>query len=319
MAIRAVIGFEHLPQNDVNWANYATHGMVRNPDLSLQNTIVNGWLVSNATGSGGERVSIPLDAYLTAPVGKIWFGYRCRIIKNANGGAGIVYLGTSYVLLDQLLPATGNTVYIEMSFDATTGVVERWINGVKIANAAASATRSMTLGLESKGSLSGRYDYRDFYICDDQPGGPVGPLGPQVVAPIVLDSASGSDWTTTPGGTTLLDAINEPGGIPTAKIATSNTVTKGPLTASLKSTIPVGSVITAIELTTGVSSAGSTPVICAAKLKNGANELTGKTIQGPVGSYNYNGSAGIFHKSPSGATWDATNLDATDFILMPDA
>lgn len=319
MAIRAIIGFEHLPQGDTSWINYATHGMTRNADLALQNTIVNGWLVSNAAGSGGERVSIPLDAYLVAPVTKLWFGYRCRITVNANGGAGIVYLNGSYVLLDQLLPASGNTVYIEMSLDVTTGVVERWINGVKIANAAAGATRTMTLGLESKGSLSGRYDYRDFYICDDQPGGPIGPLGPQVTVPITCDSAVGSDWTMTPGSATLLEAISDPGAIPTAKIATSNTTTKGPLTASLKSTIPAGSVITAIELVAGISSAGASAVICASKLKNGANELVGRTIQGPTGSYNYNGTVGVFHKNPAGGTWDTASLDATDFILTPDA
>lgn len=322
MAVRAIIGFEHLPQNDTSWINYATHGMTRNSDLALQTTIVNGWLVSNSASSGAERVSIPLDAYLVAPVSKIWFGYRCRIIRNANGGAGLVYLNGSYVLLDQSLPATGNTVYIEMSFDPTTGIVERWINGVKIANSAAGATRTMTLGLEAKGSLNGQYDYRDFYICDDQgaaQGLPIGPLGPQAVGPIICDSATGSDWTTTPGGTALVDAISEPGAIPTAKIATSNVSTKGPLTASLSSTLPAGSIVTAIELMTGVSSAGAAAVICTSKIKSGANEVAGRSIQGNVGSYNYNGSAGVFHRNPAGGTWDTASIDATDFILTPDA
>lgn len=319
MAIRAIIGFEHLPQGDTSWINYATHGMTRGADLSALTTIVNGWLVSNSQSAGAERISIPLDPYLAAPVGKLWFGWRCRIIANSNGGAGIVYLGASYVLLDQSLPASGNTVYIEMSYDVATGVVERWINGVKIANAAAGNGRSMLFGLEAKGSLSGRYDYRDFYICDDQPGGPVGPLGPQVVAPITCDSATGSDWTTTPGGTALVTAISEPGTVPTAKIATSNSTTKGPLTASLTSTIPGGSVVTAIELMTGISSAGGVAVLCASKIKSGANEVVGRVIQGPSGSYSYNGSAGIFHKNPAGTTWDAASIDATDFILTPDA
>jgi hypothetical protein len=322
MAVKAVIGFEHLPQGDTSWINYATHGMTRNADLSAQTTIVNGWLVSNATSSGAERVSIPLDSYLLTPVAKIWFGYRCRITKNAKGGAGLVYLNGTYVLLDTLLPVTGNTCYIEMSFDPNTGTVERWIDGVKIANSAAGATRTMTLGLEAKGSLNGQYDYRDFYICDDQGAGqgfPIGPLGPQITVPITCDSASGSDWTTTPGGTALVDAISEPGAIPTTKIATSNVTTKGPLTASLKATIPGGTVITALELVAGISSAGAASVLCASKIKSGANEVAGRSIQGNVGSYNYNGSVGVFHKNPAGATWDAASIDATDFILSPDA
>jgi len=322
MAIRAVIGFEHLPQNDVNWIDYATHDITRNADLSLQNTIVNGWLVSNSQSAGAERVNIPLDKYLQAPVGKIWIGYRCRIVLNPKGGAGIVYFGGSYVLLDQALPDTGNTVYIEFSYDVSTGVVERWINGVKIANAGTSTGRSMTLGLEAKGSLNGRYDYRDFYICDDQgaaQGLPIGPLGSQAVIPISIDSATGSDWTTTPGGTALATAIYEAGTVPTAKIATSNTTTKGPLAASLKATIPVGTVVAAIEVVAGLSSNGAGSVTCATKIKNGANEVAGLPMVGPSGAYGYNASAGVFHRNPAGGTWDAASIDATDFILSPDA
>lgn len=322
MGIKAVIGFEHLPQSDTTWINYATHGMTRGADLSASNTIVNGWLQSNSVSSGAERVSIPLDPYLLSPVAKIWFGYRCRITKNAKGGAGIVYLGGSYVLIDTLLPVTGNTVYIEFSYDVASGTVERWIDGVKIANSAAGTGRSMLLGLESKGSLNGQYDYRDFYICDDQgvaQGLPIGPLGPQVVAPITCDSASGSDWAMTPGSATLLEAISEAGTVPTAKIATSNTTTKGTLTASLKATLPAGVIVTAIELMSGLSSAGGASVLCTTKLKNGANELVGKSLQGPVGSYNYNGSVGVFHKNPAGTAWDNASIDATDFILTPDA
>lgn len=322
MAVKAIIGFEHLPQGDTSWINYATHGMFRGADLSAQNTIVNGWIVSNATSSGSERLNLPLDAYLAAPVAKIWFGYRCRCILNAKGGAGLVYLNGSYVLLDSLLPVSGNTVYIEMSYEVATGTVERWIDGVKIANSATSTGRTLTLGLESKGSLNGRYDYRDFYICDDQgaaQGLPIGPLGPQVTSPVTCDSADGADWTTTPGGTALVTAISEPGTIPTAKIATSNTTTRGPLTASLKATLPGGVIVTAIELLVGSSSAGGSAVLSATKLKSGANELAGKAVSGPSGSYNYNGSIGVFHKNPAGATWDNASIDATDFILTPDA
>jgi len=322
MAIRAVIGFEHLPQGVTSWINYATHGMTRNADLSAQNTLVNGWIVSNATSSGAERVSIPLDPYLVAPVNKIWFGYRCRIVLNAKGGAGLVYIGGSYVLLDTVIPVSGNTVYLEFSYDVNTGVVERWVNGVQIANSAAGTGRSMTLGLEAKGSLNGRYDYRDFYICDDQgaaQGLPVGPQGPQQVVPISIDAATGSDWTTTPGGTALVDAVYEVGSVPTAKIATSNTTTKGPLAASLKSTLPAGTIVTALEVVVGVSSNGAGPVTCTSKIKDGANEVVGKTFSGPSGSYNYNGSGGVFHKNPAGGTWDSASIDATDFIVTPDA
>lgn len=319
MAVRAIIAFDHLPQNDTSWINYASHGMTRGADLSAQNTIVNGWLVSNATASGAERVSIPLDPYLVSPVGKIWIGIRCRSTLNARGGAGIIYFGGSYVLLDTLIGVTGTTSYLEFSLDPTTGVVERWVNGVKQANASTSAGRSMLLGLESKGSLNGRYDWRDIYICDDQgaaQGFPIGPLGPQVTYPITLDSASALDWTTTPSSSTLLNALSEPGAIPTANVA--NSASNAPLTASLKSSMPAGVIVNAIELVMGARSAGASTAKASAKLSSGGVDLTGLTPVCPITNYNYNLGLGVFHRAPGGAYWNNANIDATDLILTPD-
>jgi len=319
MSIRAVIGFEHLPQNDVNWINYATHDMYRAADLSAQNTIVNGWLVSNATASGAERTTIPLDKYLVAPVAKIWFGFRCRSVLNAKGGAGLIYLNSTYVALDGVFGNTGTTSYYEFSYDLTNGVVERWVNGVKIANSGlGSGLRSMTLGLEVKGSLNGRYDFRDFYICDDQPGGPVGPLGPQVVYPVTLDSASCPDVTTTPSSATLLEALNDPGAVPTAKIATTG-VSKAPITASLKTTAPVGVSIAAIELVAGARSNTANSAKLGAKLSLAGTDAAGQTPTVPPTTYSYNVGLGVFNKNPSGAQWTAADIDATSLVLTPDA
>ena len=319
MSIRAVIGFEHLPQNDVNWINYATHDMYRGADLSAQNTIVNGWLVSNATASGAERTTIPLDKYLVAPVAKIWIGFRCRSILNAKGGAGLIYMNGTYVALDSVFGNTGTTSYYEFSYDVASGVVERWVNGVKIANSGlGSGLRSITFGLEVKGSLNGRYDFRDIYICDDQPGGPVGPLGPQAVYPITLDSATASDWTTTPSSATLLEALSDPGAIPTAKIA-SSALTKGQLTASLKTTAPVGVSIAAIELVASARSGTGNAAKIGAKLSLAGTDAAGLTPSAPPTTYNYNVGLGIFHKNPQGASWTATNVDATNLVLTPDA
>jgi len=319
MAVRAIIGFDHLPQNDTSWINYASHGMTRGADLSAQNTIVNGWLVSNATASGAERTSIPLDPYLVSPVSKIWIGIRCRSTLNARGGAGIIYFGGTYVMLDSLIGVTGTTSYLEFSYDIASGVVERWVNGVKQANTSAPSTRSMLLGLEVKGSLNGRYDWRDIYICDDQgaaQGLPIGPLGPQVAYPITLDSASALDWTTTPGSSTLLNALSEPGAIPTANIATS--ATNAPVAASLKANLPGGVIVNAIELVMGARSTGAATAKAAAKLSLAGTELAGLTPVCPITNYSYNLGLGVFHRAPGGAYWNSSNIDGTDLILTPD-
>jgi hypothetical protein len=321
MAVRAIIGFDHLPQNDTSWINYASHDMTRAADLSAQNTIVNGWLVSNATASGAERVTIPLDKYLVAPVAKIWFGIRCRSTLNARGGAGIIYLNGTYVLLDTLIGVTGTTTYLEFSYDVASGAVERWINGVKQANGTSpgAGLRNLTFGLEAKGSLNGRYDWRDIYVVDDQgaaQGLPVGPLGAQVTYPITLDAASASDWTTTPSGATLLEALNEPGAVPTAKIATS--ASNAPLTVSLKSSMPAGVVVNAIELMGGGRSTTTSTAKVAAKISTGGTDVAGLTPVAPITNYAYSLGFGVFHKAPNGTPWTNTNIDATDLVLTPD-
>ena len=323
MAVRAIIGFEHLPQGNVNWINFADHGITRNADQSVTNTIVNGWLQSNSTSNGSERVNIPLANYITLPVNKIWCGVRIRIDNNTNSAAGIIYYGADYMFILSDLPTAvnGTIAYLEFSYNIVTGVAERWINGVALSNKTLQAgQRSAIFGLEAKGTTPNRIAWRDIYICDDQLGStglPVGPLGPQVVTPITLDTAAGPDWTTTPSSSTLLNAISEPGAVPTTNIATS-AVTKGLLTASLHPNVPAGSTVIAIELTVGLSAVSGSAVNCSTALKNGANQLAGNTVNGPLGSYNYAGVVGVFHKNPAGAAWDNASIDATDFILTPD-
>lgn len=327
MAIRAIIGFDHLPQNVTSWINYVTHGITRDTGLAAQNVITNGWIVSKATSAGAERVTVPLDEYLVAPVAKIWMGFRCRVVNNTNGAAGSVYLNGTYVYTVSNIPGVvnGTIAYHELSYNVTTGIVERWItvNGVttKLADMALSAgLRAMTLGLEAKGSTANQLDWRDFYVSDDQgvaQGLPTGPLGPQTCSLITFDAASSPDFTTVPSNASLLTAINEPGAVPTTNIAVS-ALTKGQLTASLAPVVPAGSSVMAIELVGGVSSNSAAAAVCSGKLKSGSNELLGGSANCPVGSYNYNARFGVFHKSPAGVAWDNAAIDATDFVLTPD-
>lgn len=326
MAIKAVIGFEHLPQNNANWANWATHGLTRASDSSLLSQIVGGWIVDKDTGGSACRYTIPLTPYLAAPVNKIWFGFKVRVNQNPNAGAGIVYLNSTYILIISDIPSLvlGTAYHLEFSYDLTTGTVERWVNGTKIANAAGNpgvGIRTMTLGLEGKGSVAAMIDWRDINICDDQGqalGYPIGPLGPREVVPITFDSMDGSDWATTPNATPLLTAISEPGTDPTAKYATSNINSKGALTGSMIASIPAGKNVAAIELIATLQSAGTATVTNAVKLKKATDEVSAGFVQAPVGSWNYNASLGVFHKAPGGQNWSAATIDATSVVLTPD-
>jgi len=325
MAIKAIIGFEHLPQNDVNWGNYATHGLTRGADSSLQSVIVNGWIVDKVTGGTACRYSIPLAPYLAAPVGKIWFSVRMKLNQNPNPGAGIIYLNNTYLLIISHIPsyAIGGIYHLEFGWDLTTNVVERWVNGVKIAdwNGPGAGIRNAIFGLEGKGSVAAMIDWRDINICDDQgaaQGLPVGPLGPREVVPITLDSAVGSDWVTTPAAIPLLTAVGEQGVDPGAKYATSDINTKGQLVASMLSNIPAGKGVAAIELIATTQSAGSAAVSTGAKLRKGSDELPANFVSAPPGAWNYNASLGVFHKAPGGVAWTNATIDGTSIVLSPD-
>lgn len=325
MAIKAIIGFEHLPQNDVNWANFATHGITRNADSSLQSRIINGWIVDKDVGGTACRYNIPLTPYLQAPVNKIWFSVRMRLNQNPNAGAGIIYLNGTYVLIINQIPnyAIGGVYHLEFSYDITTGVVERWVDGVKLTGAftPGAGLRTMTWGLEGKGSVAAMIDWRDITITDDQGvelGYPIGPLGPREVVPITFDSAVGSDWVTTPNGTPLLTAINEVSSDPTAKFATSDINTKGPLVASMLANIPAGKVVTAVELSAVVQSNGLTTVTNGVKLRNGADETAIRYLPAPPSAWSYNNSLGVYYKAPNGQNWSNATIDGTSVVLTPD-
>lgn len=325
MAIRAIIGFEHLPQNVTNWVNFVTHGIYRGNDSSVYSVITNGWIVDKDTGGSAFRISIPLAPYMQAPVNKIWFGFRLRLRANPNGAAGIVYLNNTYLLIINEIPgvAIGGVYHVEFSYDITTGTIERWVNGVSIGLSARSpgaGLRDLTLGLEGKGSVSAQIDWRDINVCDDQgvsQGLPIGPLGPRDIVPITMDQATGSDWATTPNGTPLLTAISEVGD-PTAKYATSDINSKGQLVASMAASIPAGKNVTAIELIATTMSNGTSTVTNATKLRKGTDEVDAKFITAPAGAWNFNANLGIFHKAPGGQQWSNATIDSTSIVLTPD-
>ena len=325
MAIRAIIGFEHLPQNDVNWAKFATHGLTRAADSALKSVITNGWIVDKDAGGSACRYTIPLTPYLVAPVNKVWFSVRIKLNQNPNPAAGIIYLNNTYILTINLIPgyAIGGIYHLEFGWDLTTNVVERWVNGVAIANTSGpgAGARTATWGLEGKGSVAAMIDWRDINICDDQgvtQGLPVGPLGPREVVPITLDSAVGSDWVTTPAAIPLLTAVGEQGGDPGTKYATSDINTKGPLVASMLANIPAGKLVSAVELIATTQSAGTAAVTAGAKLRKGTDEVLANFISAPPLTWNYNASLGVFHKAPGGQAWSNATIDGTSIVLSPD-
>lgn len=343
MAVKAVIGFEHLPYGSAGWAVYSDHGITTPSGTTCPDGT--GGIISNGTPAYTyESVNVPLAKYLTLPANKVWFGIRITMLKAttvnnyhpvriAPTGDAAIGQGTGIGTLFELLGVTSGTniplnkaLYFEFSVTVGSQAIERRVNGVPLPNisVAAAVTRLALVSLEGSGTTAAptnRTQWRDIYINDDQ-GDVTGFLGPQIVSRLGLD-ASGAGWVTSPAGSTLTQAIAHPSGTsgvgPAALVAVSP-ADKTPLTVALISNLPVGAVANAIEVTFGSSSTSAGVSNTATSIKKGSDVSQGAVVQAPSsGTYLYNGLAGVFAKAPDGSAWNPAAINASSLILTPDA
>lgn len=318
MTTKAMISFDHLPKSLQTWTTYADHDMTFNAGNCIIDA--NGWLTGLVGTQNQQMTTIPLAKHLVAPVAKIWCGIRLRIEQAATSSRFVIWDGANTILLfSDLVQGAGAISYFEFSYTVATGVCERRMNGKPMADVKISVNnRALNFIIDSKGSSPNSYiAYRDIYVNDDQ-GGVTGFLGSSIVGPVTFDVVTGTDWTTNPTGNTLADAINGAGTVPTAITAVSG-ASKANLVASMKPNLPAGVTATAIEITVGLASSVAAVVNCSTKLKSGASETAGNTVQGRASNaYSYSNPAGVFPKSPTGEAWTNATIDVTDFVLTPD-
>jgi hypothetical protein len=321
MAVRAIIAVNHLPQNDTSWANYATHGLTRGADQSVSNTIVNGWIVSNSTTAGLERITIPLDPYLAAPTAKLWVSVKARVTALVNNQAGIIYFGGTFLIRAAAITnlVLNKEYCLEFSYTFATGNVECLCDGVSIGGLNVGAgLRSFSFGLEAKGSVANQIDWSDIIISDDQAslGQPTGPYTSWKNYPVTLNAATGTNWTTNPAGGSLVAALSEPGAVPTTKIAVAPSPVM-PLTTRLLSAIPASRAAYAIELNAGLGSTTGAVIAVAGKLNEGGTDLAGTSANAAATGYSYSGSLGVFHKGPLGEKLTKTSIGNIDLVTTP--
>jgi hypothetical protein len=337
--LRAIFGFDHIAKNvSDTWlpncgyvfsktASGTNRGVIITPDGSLA-----------ATPSTGNtpyvQVFHDLSKHLVAPVSTFTIGIRAKQLALGNSG-GFLYLAaeavpTSFMLLlnfQQLtnIGVVGGENYIEITFDLIAATATYYIddvfftsisiNTISLANLRAGIVQ-VVYTLSYPANVAGITAVRDIYLTDNYPGdGYVGRLGPRKIFPVTLDSASGTDWTTS-DGSGLLTALNVP--IETAGAATMTSgVSKAPLVVGLNpGSLPANANVDGVFVMMAgkVDQAGALTGLSAT---NGGKTILAQSKA--IGTaFKYGNPFGVFTRAPNGSRWTAASIDATTLSLTPD-
>jgi len=334
MAVKAIIGFEHLPPSVPQsvWSPFL--GPLFANEASDTATIVNGWVTPQGTAT-----TIPEGLYLkhfaacAAPANLVYIGMRVRVdVLDANHT--LMYgpnLGSVIFYMSEIPSVkVGGIYYLEVEINLTTGATRRWVDDVAISNgpslssyiaAMKAGTAQSIVGILTRGyAKTQRASLRDIYISNDvasADGGPTGRLGPRQVYPVLLDKAQGTGWAAS-DASELLPALKK--GLGTSGKATlSSPSSKAPLTVGLlldglKDTVPIN--INAVELSVAnKSNDGATSSLTKLSL-NGTDKATA-SVPAPT-TISYGTSLGVVHKAPDGAAWTISKLNASEAVITPD-
>jgi len=331
--LRAFIGFDHIGKNlaEASWLPYCGYALTKYSTGKQLLITTDGWLSSAAGVSSGVPTESILDlsSYMVPGNNGISVGMRIKNITAGNTG-NMLFVGTTTAGTDAQvvasfshLPAGGET-YMEATYNFATNLFTVFTDGVQIGQAAISTVNVANLKagklvlflVHGSTGTSGLTNYRDIVVTDDIAGdGIVTRLGDRIVYPVTIDSATGTDWTASGGGS-LLATLNVP--IETVGAATiTSGASKSPLITGLKpGAIPAGANIDGVALVT----AGRTDVATALV---GVNlSYNSKTVAAPSkvfgATLKYNNPVGVFARAPDGSRWTSSSIDATTLSLTPD-
>jgi hypothetical protein len=336
--LRAIIGFDHIGKNlaEAAWlpnCGYAiTHSAGNKQFLISSDASLS---VAAGVSSGYAQSVFDLSPFLVPGISTLSVGIRFKTLVAGNSGQ-MFFIGTTVAVSDPQfianyadMPAAaqlaGGETYLEVVYNLTAGTYSvYWDDVLKGTYTTATINQTslkagkLVLIMEHTGpSQSGVTAYRDIVIVDDLPGdGYVTRLGPRVIYPVTLDSASGTDWTSS-DGSGFLTALNVP--IETAGAAT---LTSGPSKVPLVTSLKAATLPTQNTIVDGVfiMAAGKTDISSAlvgSTLTNGAKSIKGQSKTFTT-TLKYGNPLGMFARAPDGSRWTAASIDATSLSLTPD-
>lgn len=341
--LRAIYNFDHCAKSAT-----LTAGSTVNPSVGFGYS--NATLLAPASigvgadgfmggyiAGGTVNVAFDMTGIIPANPTKVTFGWRVRTLQVYSNTHAMIsfsvpgtpndttaYMMTISPAAAPWVPAVGNDVYVELTYDFTTFTATAMVNGAPVAvtagpvpsaaQKAAFVSGAWTINFVLANSLNARYAYRDIYVLDAVAGdGMVTPLGPQKMFPISLDAADGTGWVATGAGTTM-DALNT--ALPANPYSTSPS-DKTPLVTSLKTNAPAGSRVNAVSLSMSGTSIGDVASTSKVEISQGGANVAAKFVA-VAKAITYGAPIGLFPKAPDGGSWDLSKIDLTTLKLTPD-
>lgn len=301
-----------------------------------------GW-ISAMTNSIDTVVPFVMNGYVPANPNKVTFGFRIKTLAAYGGAHSIIHLSAPNVPNDlgcylflagsqaaPWLSGVGTEYFAEFTYDFVAATVAGRITTTDgtVTNLATYTPPALNAGIKAQWlagngcfnfrlatSVGGRYAIRDIYVLDDVAGdGNVAPLGVQRTYPVIPDLATGTDWALSAGTGTLLDTLLA---LPPATTTINSPLNKNPLNLSMKTTAPVGSRITGIQLAVTGMSLGDSPSSQKVEVTQNGVTAPAKIASLAKGVLSV-GTIGVMTRAPDGTAWDINKLDATAIKLTPD-
>ena len=244
MAIRRLLGLDHLPKLRTVGALATGYGLAQ-LDLDFTSAFTDtggtrmfyqvtgaaapvgaGWLqIYNDHGTASYHTTISFSMAKVGLAGALSFIMGCRVNASALTGRTILGInvpgvGSDFAFVATDLPSINEGHYVEFKIDIDTGVMERWVNGVQLANKTLAANvlngikagngriflGSFT-GFNLASTVQNSVYYRDFYFMEVTDASNTSKrLGNVTVSKVPFKSASGAGFT--PSSGTLESVLN---------------------------------------------------------------------------------------------------------------
>lgn len=334
MALRALWGFDHLPQG-VNVGAAATafglaysgYGITLLQSTSPNVYVNGGYITGGYAGSGSvPLLTIASNSVQSKGTRGSWMGFRATRSAAATGSPGVFIYYNNVGLInvtDASLTTSMGDFWIDLYFDRANTQILVYVNGVlkytnnSNSNAALVANNNIQIG-----KIAG-LDLKDFYFLDDTQDSTLCARLPAFKNKLLhFGSLVPNDWVSS-DGTTPLETVLNAAATTTATLTAPNAVsqsTQNTLQATLSATFGSTDTIMAVDMfLTGARSSATATDNLGVTIAQTGTYVRPTMIFAAQNTFEYSKPMGLFEKTLDGNTWTQANLAATKITFTPAA
>jgi hypothetical protein len=328
MALRAILGFDHLPQGRNVGVIGTGYGLAYS-GYGITITTSDGWAYvdKNAirlqtTNNIFIAMTLPVAGLSDFVSPRTIMGYR--FIFNVQVSGFILTIAGVATSIGEMGITAAGEYYIEVVCDRDAKELSYFVNDVfklKKSTAVVPIIAGQVIRFETPRTQGYSFLLSDFYFIDDtQDDTPCTRLGSIKVTPLVLNSASAQDWQSSDGKTALEDLS-----VPYTSVAslTAPTVTSPttmtPLSVSFAPLTDTEAIIKGVQVLTDSSRFPTSVAQLDTSVTDGTNTVQTGSVTYPSDAFKYGSQSNLLQKAPNGANWGVANLASAKFVFKPKA